>query len=156
MSMNEDIVESPVKAVPAALTLDTVPVGTPLDWPIVDRDGTLLFDAGAILVGVEERKFLFDNFSPHRGDLSEDAAAFARACANSPDTSDPLTVKDMHLTIGALLGLRQHIGSAAPMHPCRIIGFAPNQALFCTPPLFEGKILPLGVGENVEIVAIAS
>ena len=66
--MNEDTVELPVRAVPAALNLDTVPVGTPLDWPIVDGDGTLLLDAGAILVGVEERKFLFDNFRPQRGD----------------------------------------------------------------------------------------
>ncbi|MEW6339718.1 MAG: flagellar brake domain-containing protein [Pseudomonadota bacterium] len=154
--MNEDTVESPVKGVPAALTSDTVPVGTPLDWPIVDRDGTLLFDTGAILVGVEERKFLFDNFSPHRGDLCDNAAASGEAAHSTPETAEPLTVKDMHLTIGALLGLRQQIGSAAPMHPCRIIGFAPNEALFTTPPLFEGKPLSLGVGENVEIVAIAS
>jgi c-di-GMP-binding flagellar brake protein YcgR len=154
-----DIVELPVGAAPAALSFDAVPVGTPLDWPIVDSDGTLLFDAGAILVGVEERKFLFDNFRPQRGDAPD-----APGSAGSPgadgsarhDTSDPLSVKDMHLTIGALIGVRQHIGSAAPMHPCRIIGFAPNEALFATPPLFEGKHLPLGVGENVEIVAIAS
>ncbi|SDI28299.1 flagellar brake protein [Paraburkholderia phenazinium] len=154
--MTEDTVESSVKGVPAALTLDTVPVGTPLDWPIVDRDGALLFEAGAILVGIEERKFLFDNFSPHRGDLSENAAASGEAALRAPETADPLTVKDMHLTIGALIGLRQQIGSAAPMHPSRIIGFAPNEALFATPPLFEGKILPLNLGENVEIVAIAS
>jgi c-di-GMP-binding flagellar brake protein YcgR len=160
--MNEDTVELPVEAASAALSLATVPVGTPLDWPIIDRDGTLLFDAGAILVGVEERKFLFDNFRPQRGDVPE--ASSSPGASGSPgadgagkaDTSDPLSVKDMHLTIGALIGVRQHIGSAAPMHPCRIIGFAPNEALFTTPPLFDGKHLPLGVGENVEIVAIAS
>ena len=154
--MNEDTVELPVRAVPAALNLDTVPVGTPLDWPIVDGDGTLLLDAGAILVGVEERKFLFDNFKPQRGDVPDASASPGEAGAARTDTSDPLAVKDMHLTIGALIGVRLHVGSAAPMHPCRIIGFAPNQSLFATPPLFEGKILPLGVGENVEIVAIAS
>ncbi len=151
--------ELPVGAAPAALSLDTVPVGTPLDWPIVDSDGTLLFDAGAILVGVEERKFLFDNFRPQRGDASDAPGPRVRPARTEPakpDTSDPLSVKDMHLTIGALIGVRQHIGSAAPMHPCRIIGFAPNEALFATPPLFEGKHLPLGVGENMEIVAIAS
>jgi c-di-GMP-binding flagellar brake protein YcgR len=151
-----DTVESPVRAAPAALSLDTVPVGTPLDWPIVDNDGTLLFDAGAILVGVEERKFLFDNFRPQRGDVVEASGSTGADGSARHDTSDPLSVKDMHLTIGALIGVRQHIGSAAPMHPCRIIGFAPNEALFATPPLFEGKHLPLGVGENVEIVAIAS
>jgi c-di-GMP-binding flagellar brake protein YcgR len=151
-----DTVESPVRAAPAALSLDTVPVGTPLDWPIVDNDGTLLFDAGAILVSVEERKFLFDNFRPQRGDVVEVSGSTGADGSARHDTSDPLSVKDMHLTIGALIGVRQHIGSAAPMHPCRIIGFAPNEALFATPPLFEGKHLPLGVGENVEIVAIAS
>ncbi|MGF6241733.1 c-di-GMP-binding flagellar brake protein YcgR [Paraburkholderia sp. GAS38] len=153
--MNEDTVESPVEAASAALSLDTVPVGTPLDWPIVDSDGTLLFDAGAILVGLEERKFLFDHFRPQRGDVSDTPTPAADG-AVAPDTSEPLSVKDMHLTIGALIGVRQQIGSAAPMHPCRIIGFAPNESLFATPPLFEGKALPLGVGENVEIVAIAS
>ncbi|MGF6723550.1 c-di-GMP-binding flagellar brake protein YcgR [Paraburkholderia sp. GAS41] len=154
-----DTVELPAGAAPAALGPDTVPVGTPLAWPIVDSDGTLLFDAGAILVGAEERKFLFDNFRPQRGDVLDAAAAAGAAGtdgASKLDTSDPLSVKDMHLSIGALIGVRQHIGSAAPMHPCRIIGFAPNEALFTTPPLFEGKRLPLGVGENVEIVAIAS
>ena len=38
----------------------------------------------------------------------------------------------------------------------RIIGFAPNHSLFVTPPMHEGRMLPLGVGENIEIVAIAS
>lgn len=69
---------------------------------------------------------------------------------------DPLALRDMHLSIGALIGLRPQAGSTGPMHPCRIIGFAPNEALFVTPPLIDGKILKLGVGENVEIVAIAS
>jgi c-di-GMP-binding flagellar brake protein YcgR len=154
--MNEDTVESSVKAASAALNLDTVPVGTPLEWPVVDADGTLLFDAGAILVGVEERKFLFDNFRPHRGDAAGLPGSPGTDAAGKADTADPLSVKDMHLNIGALVGVRQHVGSAAPMQPCRIIGFAPNETLFTTPPLFEGKPLQLGVGENVEIVAIAS
>jgi c-di-GMP-binding flagellar brake protein YcgR len=154
--MNEDTVEPSVRAELTSLNPDTVPVGTPLDWPIVDRDGTLLFEAGAVLAGVEERDFLFDNFRPQRGDLPAANGSSATDGPRRTDTSDSLTVKDMHLTIGALIGLRPHVGSAGPMHPCRIIGFAPNEALFTTPPLFEGKALPLGVGENVEIVAIAS
>ncbi|HEV3424129.1 MAG TPA: flagellar brake protein [Paraburkholderia sp.] len=154
--MNEDTVDSPVETAPAALTLDTVPVGTPLDWPIVDSDGTLLFDAGAILVSVEERKFLFDHFKPRRGDVSEANPANSTTAANKPHTAESLSVKDMHLTIGALIGVRLQPGSAGPMHPGRIIGFARNEALFATPPLHEGKIVPLGLGENVEIVVIAS
>jgi hypothetical protein len=156
--MNQDTVDSPVATAQAALSPDTVPVGTPLDWPIIDVDGTLLFDTGAILVGVEERKFLFDNFKPHRGDLSGLNAAgdVSGAQGSGKPELDPLAVKDMHLSIGALIGLRPQAGSTGPMHPCRIIGFAPNEAVFVTPPLFEGKIMPLGIGENVEIVAIAS
>lgn len=154
--MNENTVESPVGTAPAALSLDSVPVGTPLDWPIVDADGTLLFDTGTVLVGVEERKFLFDHFKPRRGDVVNPTSLDGSNGTNRGEPADPLAVKDMHLNIGALIGVRQHVGSAGPMHPCRIIGFAPNQTLFATPPLFEGKALPLGVGENVEIVAIAS
>jgi hypothetical protein len=46
-----------------------VPVGTPLDWPIVDADGMLLFDRGAILGRTEDLDFLFQHFQPRRGDL---------------------------------------------------------------------------------------
>ncbi len=154
--MNENTVESSVGTAPAALSPDSVPVGTPLDWPIVDADGTLLFDAGTVVVGVGERKFLFDHFAPRRGDVTDPQPPDAAASTGKSVSSDPLAVKDMHLAIGALIGVRQHIGGGAPMHPCRIIGFAPNQALFATPPLVEGQTLPLSVGENVEIVAIGT
>jgi c-di-GMP-binding flagellar brake protein YcgR len=153
--MNEDIVESPVVTAQLMLSPDTVPVGTPLDWPIIDSDGSLLLDAGAVLAAVEERKFLFDHFKPCRGDLSTPGSGIGADGSNKPE-SDPLALKDMHLSIGALIGLRPQAGSTGPMHPCRIIGFAPNEALFVTPPLIDGKILKLGVGENIEIVAIAS
>lgn len=139
-----------------SLTLEAVPVGTPLDWPIADSDGTLLFASGTNLATMDERKFLFDNFHPHRGDLLG-AAPQPESHADHPaDTPSDLTLKDMHLTIGALIGIRSQLSSGAPMHPCRIIGFAPNHALFVTPPLQDGRILPLGIGENIEIVAIAS
>ncbi|MFM0165304.1 flagellar brake protein [Paraburkholderia sediminicola] len=138
------------------LTLEAVPVGTPLDWPIADSDGTLLFAGGTILATTDERKFLFDNFHPHRGDLLDAATQPELQTDHPTDTTGKLTLRDMHLTIGALIGVRSQLGSGAPMHPCRIIGFAPNHALFVTPPLQEGRILPLGLGENVEIVAIAS
>jgi len=135
---------------------DTVPVGTPLEWPIVDSDGSLLFDVGAILSDVEERRFLFDNFKPRRGDVSEPVDVSSAADVGKHDSPDLATVKDMHLTIGGQIGVRLQSGPAGPLHPCRIIGFAPNEALFTTAPLFEGRIMPLSVGENVEVVAIAS
>ncbi|MFM0067151.1 flagellar brake protein [Paraburkholderia aspalathi] len=146
--------EAQATAPTPSLTLEAVPVGTPLDWPIADTDGTLLFAAGTILATTDERQFLFANFHPHRGDLLEKAPQ-PEPQADQPTTAN-LTLKDMHLTIGALVGVRSQLGSGAPMHPCRIIGFAPNHALFVTPPLQDGRILPLRLGENIEIVAIAS
>ena len=146
--------EAQATAPTPSLTLEAVPVGTPLNWPIADSNGTLLFAAGTILATTDERQFLFANFHPHRGDLLEKAPQ-PEPQADQPTTAN-LTLKDMHLTIGALVGVRSQLGSGAPMHPCRIIGFAPNHALFVTPPLQDGRILPLRLGENIEIVAIAS
>jgi c-di-GMP-binding flagellar brake protein YcgR len=153
--MNEDTVDSPAGNASAALTPEAVPVGTPLDWPIADGDGTLLFDAGAVLVSIDERRFLFEHFRPQRADLL--APAHPGEPGGTGDAEPgPLGVKDMHLTIGALIGVRTQPGSAGLMHPCRIIGFAPNQALFATPPMLEGHVVPLRASENIEIVAIAS
>jgi c-di-GMP-binding flagellar brake protein YcgR len=140
------------------LSPDAVPVGVPLDFPIVDSDGTLLFDRGAIVIGADEHRFLFQHFKPQRGDLGtadEDGIDAAQADTKAAD-ADTLALKDMHLTIGALIGVRSQVGMGAPMHPSRIIGFAPNESLFVTPPLVDGKPMQLAVGENVEIVAIAS
>ncbi|SFU21690.1 flagellar brake protein [Paraburkholderia aspalathi] len=150
----ENQTEAQATAPTPSLTLEAVPVGTPLNWPIADSNGTLLFAAGTILATTDERQFLFANFHPHRGDLLEKAPQ-PEPQADQPTTAS-LTLKDMHLTIGALVGVRSQLGSGAPMHPCRIIGFAPNHALFVTPPLQDGRILPLRLGENIEIVAIAS
>jgi c-di-GMP-binding flagellar brake protein YcgR len=146
----------PVARTPSPLALEAVPIGTPLDWPIADATGTLLFARGSILATPDERKFLFDNFHPHRGDLLNTDAQPDPEPDHPTNTTGQLTLKDMHLTIGALIGIRSQLGSGAPMHPCRIIGFAPNHALFVTPPLQDGRLLPLSPGENIEIVAIAS
>ncbi|WGS53403.1 flagellar brake protein [Paraburkholderia sp. D15] len=148
--------DNPPATQSAVLKMDAVPVGTPLEWPVVDADGTLLFASGTILATTDERNFLFGHFQPHRGDLLDTTAQEPPEAEHQPDPANPLTIKDMHLEIGALIGVRSQVGSGAPMHPCRIIGFAPNHALFVTPPLHQGRILPLGLAENIEIVAIAS
>jgi c-di-GMP-binding flagellar brake protein YcgR len=137
----------------AALTPDAIPVGEPLAWPVVDRDGTLLLDSGSVLVGEVERNFLFQHFAPHRGDVQMPDAA-----PESGDSAGTATAtRDMHLTIGALMGLRPQMGaSGAPMQPCRLIGFAPNESLFVTVPHVDGRPTDITPGENVEIVAIAS
>jgi c-di-GMP-binding flagellar brake protein YcgR len=157
--MDNPVVEHVEDSSPAtpspALSPDAVPVGSPLAWPIIDIDGSLLFSSGSILVTADERSFLFGHFQPQRGDLINPSTPPPMP-AHQSDANAELTIKDMHLEIGALIGMRSQLGSAAPMHPCRIIGFAPNHALFVTPPLQQGRILPLGLGENIEIVAIAS
>ncbi|MEM5313765.1 flagellar brake protein [Paraburkholderia sp. JHI869] len=136
-----------------------MPVGEPLAWPVVDRDGALLLDAGAVLVGEAERDFLFKHFAPHRGDVERlELTPEGAESANAASAAEaPTTTRDMHLNIGALTGLRPQMGaSGAPMHPCRLIGFAPNEALFVTMPYADGRPVAITPGENVEIVAIAS
>jgi c-di-GMP-binding flagellar brake protein YcgR len=135
------------------LTPDAIALGEPLAWPVVDRDGTLLLDAGSVLVGEVERNFLFQHFAPHRGDMHTPDAAPEASASGGTATA----MREMHLTIGALMGMRPQMGaSGAPMHPCRLIGFAPNESLFVTAPHADGRPIGITAGENVEIVAIAS
>jgi c-di-GMP-binding flagellar brake protein YcgR len=139
------------------LQADAVPIGTPLEWPVIDADGSLLFERGAVVIGPDERSFLFAHFKPRRGDFAEaDGASGGPVEAGDADAEDtPQSLKDTHLAIGALIGIRPQ-NASGPMHPSRIIGFAPNQSLFVMPPLVDGRPLSLTIGENVEIVAIAS
>ena len=62
----------------------------------------------------------------------------------------------MHLTIGALLGMRSQIGMGRAMHASRVIGFSPSHTLFVTPPMVGGQPLLPMPGENVEIVAVTT
>jgi c-di-GMP-binding flagellar brake protein YcgR len=155
-SVEEHVEEASPAAQTPSLKPEMVPIGTPLNWPIVDADGTLLFASGTILATADERNFLFGHFRPQRGDLVAAATHPPLEAEPQADPNGALTLKDMHLEIGALIGVRSQLGSGAPMHPCRIIGFAPNHSLFVTPPMHEGRMLALSVGENIEIVAIAS
>lgn len=148
--------EAPQVATPefAVLTPADVALGQPLDWPLVDADGALLLDIGATLVGEMERDFLFRHFAPQRGDREPPASALA---TKPQQPGAELTVRDLHLTIGALMGLRPQQGaSGAPIHPCKLIGVAPNEAIFVTLPYVNRRPIEITPGENVEIVAIAS
>ncbi|SDE14458.1 flagellar brake protein [Paraburkholderia lycopersici] len=141
----------------APLTPDAIPLGEPLAWPLVDRDGTLLLDSGSVLLGESEREFLFQYFTPHRGDVRMPDAAADLALAATASANAATSARDMHLAVGALMGLRPQMGaSGAPMQPCRLIGYAPNGALFVTTPYADGRPVSITPGENVEIVAIAS
>jgi c-di-GMP-binding flagellar brake protein YcgR len=135
------------------LTPEALPLGQPLAWPVVDRDGTLLFERGAIIVNEPERRFLFEHFAPQRGDLETSDTPQEESDPGGADR--PMGIRHMHLTLGALVGMRAQTGGG-PMQPCRLIGFAPNDMLFVTPPHVGGRMVPLILGESVELVAIAS
>ncbi|MFX1765051.1 flagellar brake protein [Paraburkholderia sp. A1RI-2L] len=141
----------------ASLTPADLPLGQPLEWPLVDHDGTLLLERGATLVGEMERDFLFRHFAPQRGDRAAPEAEDAFAPAKPREHEAALTVRDLHLSIGASMGLRPQQGArSAPMQPCKLIGIAPNESIFATLPYADGRPTAVTPGENVEIVAIAS
>lgn len=151
---SSEIAEAPVSAAQqTALTREDVRIGMPLEWPITDQGGAIILDRGAAINSEQDREFLFRHFQPRRGDT---AAAQPAAPVAPTELPPPNSLADMHLTIGALLGVRSQIGMGQPMHPCRVIGFAPNHTLFVTPPLQDGRPTPLSVNENVDIVAIGS
>jgi c-di-GMP-binding flagellar brake protein YcgR len=128
-----------------------VPVGTALDWPVVDANGMPLLDRGAILARPADRDFLFQHFQPHCGDRVAQSAG-----AGAIDPRAPVSIEDLGLSIGMRLGLRPQIGMGREMHASRVIGFAAHHALFVTPPLVDGRPLALTPGEQLEVVAIAS
>ncbi|MDR3098539.1 MAG: flagellar brake protein [Paraburkholderia sp.] len=141
------------------LTPAEVPLGQPLAWPLVDHDGALLLARGATLMGEAERDFLFRHFAPQRGDQATpaDLASPAPAHAQPHEQDAAPGVRDLHLAIGASMGLRPQQGaSGAPMHPCKLIGIAPNDSIFTTLPYVDGRPIEITPGENMELVAIAS
>jgi c-di-GMP-binding flagellar brake protein YcgR len=141
----------------ASLSREDVQIGVPLEWALVDACGALLYDSGATIANEQDADFLFAHFRPHRRTRQEeDADAANAACApQPPDASKPTTLEDMHLSIGALLGIRSHTGGSA-MHPSRLIGFSPSQTLFTTLPLAGGRPTQPMIGENVDVVAVSS
>ncbi|HKT97477.1 MAG TPA: flagellar brake protein [Paraburkholderia sp.] len=159
-----DTLEAASSAVPddaagaALLTPADIALGQPLEWPLVDHDGTLLLERGATLVGEMERDFLFRHFAPQRGDReAHDESENAHASAQPQEPQAATGVRDLHLTIGALMGLRPQQGaSGAPMHPCKLIGIAPNESIFVTLPYVERRPVEISLGEHVDIVAVAS
>jgi c-di-GMP-binding flagellar brake protein YcgR len=116
----------------------------------VDQDGSVLLRAGTILCREAQRNFLLSHFHPQRGG----AAEFQDKSRNA--APQPVTLDDMHLSIGALLGMRSQIGMGRAMHGSRVIGFSPSHTLFVTPPMVGGQPLMLMPGENVEIVAVTT
>lgn len=135
-----------------SLLQDEVPVGTPLAWPIVNEDGTLLLDRGFTLARADERTFLFEHFRPVRGDL-DTGDADPLTCETARPSG--LSAADMGLSLGTTLGLRPRLCAAQPMRSSRIIGIAPNHELFVTLPARGQQPLDLVPGEQLEMVSVS-
>lgn len=140
-----------------ALTATEVPLATPLEWPVVDVNGTRLLDPGAIVSDEASRAFLFEHFKPHR--LAPALEPEVTKTVAQRAESAPLTLDDIGLKIGERLGLR---GATSAMYASRVIGFSSprangGRALFITQPLMAGhEALELARGEQVDLVVIAS
>lgn len=129
-----------------------LPVGDPLPWDVEDADGTVLLNRGTVLYDTDAVAFLFQAFRPCYRPPADDAPA------SSPDvpTNAPLTIDDMRLSIGLMLGIKQQSAVSGKMNPSRLIGRSPQQALFVTPPMVDGRYLPLEVNQNVDLVAVSN
>ncbi len=134
-----------------------LPLETPLPLAVFHHDGTMLLPQGGVL-NSEQRDFLFAHFQPYRNTVEE--ASLASTQDSLADRGDrgkgPLTLDDMNLAIGALLGIRSQAGTGREMLPCRLIGFRPGGAMFVTPPAAAKPAWEPFQGEQVEIVAIAT
>ncbi|HTR05126.1 MAG TPA: flagellar brake protein [Paraburkholderia sp.] len=131
-----------------------LPLETPLPHAVFHQDGTMLLPAGGML-NSEQRDFLFAHFQPHQDTAQE--ASMANAQNGPADrTKGALALDDMNLAIGALLGIRSQAGMGREMLPCRLIGFRSGGALFVTPPASGNPAWEPFLGEQVEIVAIAT
>ncbi len=137
-----------------------LPLATPLPLAVFHHDGTMLLPRGGVL-NSEQRDFLFAHFQPYRNTAEEANLASAQdGLHDRADRADrgkgPLTLDDMNLAIGALLGIRSQAGTGREMLPCRLIGFRQGGAMFVTPPAAAKPAWEPFQGEQVEIVAIAT
>ncbi|HKR44921.1 MAG TPA: flagellar brake protein [Paraburkholderia sp.] len=114
----------------------------------------MLLPQGGVL-NSEQRDFLFAHFQPYRN-TAEEASLATTQDGLADRGKAPLTLEDMNLAIGALLGIRSQAGTGREMLPCRLIGFRPGGAMFVTPPAASKPAWEPFQGEQVEIVAIAT
>ncbi|MDB5989140.1 MAG: pilZ domain protein [Herbaspirillum sp.] len=151
MNASEEKQKSDASA--ALLQANDVPIGAPLEWPIFDAGGVLLFERGATLSQAEDRAFLFQHFQPYRG--GSDTQAAASSNEDTATQQEPLSIKDLDLTIGMSLGIRPQAGAGGAMQASKLIGLAQNNALFVMSPLRVGQQRPFHQGEQIEVVAVS-
>ncbi len=130
-----------------------LPIGRPLAWRVVDTDGTLLLDAGAVLPTAADRDFLFEQFEPQREDISDN---FAAPVEKNDDSPKVITLAEMGLTIGSRLGVRGVVDGVHTTYASRMIGLTPNELIFMTMPTSSVGRLSLDPRDTVEVVAVSA
>lgn len=151
-----DIETSDFDVKPGPLNPEDVPIGRPLAWRICDVGGALLLDAGAILPSERDRDFLFEQFEPQcdygsgvfpmGGERGDEGAAGTGA----------IKLLDMGLKIGSRLGVRSRLNGVEAACGSRVIGMAPNEAIFITPPASSTGRLAIEARDTVQVVAVSA
>lgn len=149
----DDDLDSDVVDTVGPLKPSDLPIGRPLAWRVVDTDGTLLLDAGAVLPTAADRDFLFAQFEPQREEIAEN---FVAPAEKSDDGPKVISLSDMGLTIGSRLGVRGMVGGVQTTYASRMIGLTPNELIFITLPVSSAGRLSLDPRDTVEVVAVSA
>lgn len=135
---------------------DEVPYGEPLKFDIVDPAGVRLLKAGTVLPSLEARAFLLAHFKPCRLVSIElpQASAQAVPLEAAPSAAAHITLAEMNIKTGATLRIRMPAQTGYGVLNSQVIGFAPNQALFVTPPHAAHQIEPVSLlfGERIDVL----
>jgi c-di-GMP-binding flagellar brake protein YcgR len=127
-----------------------LPLGEPLPFALVDMRGTPLLPARTVLPDEATRAFLFRHFIVYRA--SEQAGDAPAAAASTPEP--PLKLDNINLKIGARLRVRPPAQTGYGVVTSQVIGCAPNQALFVTPPFGAGGAVQLIFGERLDVLYV--
>jgi c-di-GMP-binding flagellar brake protein YcgR len=126
-----------------------LPLGEPLPFALVDMRGTPLLAARTVLPDEATRAFLFRHFIVYRAAETERTQA---APAGTPEP--PLKLDNINLKIGARLRVRPPAQTGYGVVTSQVIGFAPNQALFVTPPFGARGAVQLIFGERLDVLYV--
>jgi hypothetical protein len=149
-----EIEDSDFDVKPGPLSPEDVPIGRPLSWRICDIDGALLLDVGAVLPSERDRDFLFEQFEPQ---CDYGTTGFPLGTEHGDDNaSTTLKLSDMGLKIGSRLGVRARLNGVEAAYGSRVIGMAPNEAIFITPPASSAGRLTLEARDTVQVVAVSA
>ncbi|CAM2147182.1 PilZ domain-containing protein [Pararobbsia alpina] len=139
--------------------------GEPLRQDLADTRGVVVLKAGTVIPDETARGFLLEQFGPltqvppHEADPADvipaTAAASGATTARSPAGTGPATGQELGLEIGALLRLQPSKSTGLGALGCRVIGVAPNDSIFITPPTTDGQNIDLVFGERLNAVYVS-